>query len=202
MGVTALTWEQKEVFDKHSRSIQLAEVTEVNPMVGDARQGAEKGVWHIYYTAEDRKENPQCAIVRRTVIVRDTLPPVISLHLRKATNSEQLGNPQAKRWPDGQAEKIIQWSDGGESQDTTNAGRHSNPAAEVDAGNDGNPFLISSKFAPGVSIPTAFPTPDTTAPPSKTPTAYPTASPTKAPTDGPTKAPTAPTPNPTIATPT
>merc|ERR1711990_207679 len=45
---TALTWQEKQVFDKHSRSLLHTDVSEVNPVVTDVRQGAETGVWHIY----------------------------------------------------------------------------------------------------------------------------------------------------------
>jgi len=47
--------------------------------------GAEQGKYIISYHATDQSSNKECETKRRTVIVRDTLPPVISLHLKPRT---------------------------------------------------------------------------------------------------------------------
>ena len=44
---------------------------------------AEAGKYVIEYHVKDASQNSECSTPKRTVIVRDTLPPVISLHLDK-----------------------------------------------------------------------------------------------------------------------
>merc|ERR1711968_203157 len=43
---------------------------------------AEAGMYVIYYHVEDTAGNKECETPSRTVVVKDTLPPVITLHLR------------------------------------------------------------------------------------------------------------------------
>jgi hypothetical protein len=45
---------------------------------------AEAGKYVIVYHVKDKAQNPECNPVMRTVIVQDTLPPVISLHMKHA----------------------------------------------------------------------------------------------------------------------
>jgi hypothetical protein len=52
---------------------------------------AEPGVYRIVFTGQDRAENP-CDPITRTVIVRDTLPPVISL-IKPETNETLYQHP-------------------------------------------------------------------------------------------------------------
>lgn len=43
-------------------------------------RGAEAGKYVIFFHVKDRADNHECDTKSRTVVVRDTLPPVISLH--------------------------------------------------------------------------------------------------------------------------
>jgi len=56
---------------------------------------AEAGTYVITYHVKDSSQNNECEAPKRTVIVRDTLPPVISLHLDKklihVSDSTQTG---------------------------------------------------------------------------------------------------------------
>jgi len=56
---------------------RLEHITNLNPNLAHA----EAGTFVIDYYVQDSSKNAQCSSPKRTVIVRDTLPPVISLHL-------------------------------------------------------------------------------------------------------------------------
>merc|ERR1712072_123348 len=67
---------------------------------------AEAGKYVIFYHVSDKAGNKECKTQKRTVTVRDTLPPVITLHLKKKlihiSASSQKGisgqaNPAVKR---------------------------------------------------------------------------------------------------------
>ena len=49
---------------------------------------AEAGKYVIEYHVQDNAENKECEPVTRTVIVKDTLPPVISLHMKHADGTD------------------------------------------------------------------------------------------------------------------
>ena len=51
--------------------------------MGGEDHAAEAGKYVIEYHVKDASQNSECSTPKRTVIVRDTLPPVISLHLDK-----------------------------------------------------------------------------------------------------------------------
>jgi len=71
---------------------------------------AEAGKYIIYYHVEDANGNPECNPTSRTVIVKDTLPPVIALHLQPASPSlmaEQVQNTQDHSWVFGAAAAAI-----------------------------------------------------------------------------------------------
>jgi len=57
---------------------------------------AEVGKYIISYHATDNVGNIECEPKFRTVIVRDTLPPVISLHLKAKTNAETVNDAARK----------------------------------------------------------------------------------------------------------
>jgi hypothetical protein len=59
-----------------------AETAHAHALTHDQIERAEAGKYVINYHVEDSSGNPECASPSRTVIVRDTLPPVITLHLR------------------------------------------------------------------------------------------------------------------------
>jgi len=77
---------------------------------------AESGKYVIFYHVTDKAMNAECTTHKRTVIVKDTLPPVITLHLQKklihtsATGGKGLGgqanpagtaaNPFVRDWTD------------------------------------------------------------------------------------------------------
>jgi len=56
---------------------------------------AEAGMYVIYYHVQDTAGNKECETPSRTVVVKDTLPPVITLHLRNKmihkSNEDQQG---------------------------------------------------------------------------------------------------------------
>ena len=51
---------------------------------GDQTSHAYAGKYVIEYHVKDRAQNAECAIIRRTVIVKDLIPQVITSHLRNA----------------------------------------------------------------------------------------------------------------------
>merc|ERR1711871_641260 len=57
---------------------------------------AEVGKYIISYHATDNVGNTECEAKFRTVIVRDTLPPVISLHLKAKTNADTITDAARK----------------------------------------------------------------------------------------------------------
>ena len=63
-------------------STSNAETAHAHALTHDQIERAEAGKYVINYHVEDSSGNPECASPSRTVIVRDTLPPVITLHLR------------------------------------------------------------------------------------------------------------------------
>ena len=77
----------------------------------------EEGKYIITYQARDNSDVKQCAIKRRTVIVRDTFKPVITLHLPNKNGDL----------------KLIQWS---------KVDKKGNPAADPSR----NPFLKDGPF--------------------------------------------------------
>jgi hypothetical protein len=52
---------------------------------------AEPGVFVIAYHAKDRSNNKECIAAKRTVVVKDTLPPVIVVHLTKGGVTRKVG---------------------------------------------------------------------------------------------------------------
>lgn len=58
---------------------------------------AETGKYIVRYAVADKAGNVQCAVGKRTVIVSDTLPPVIALKLNgkliHTSGTKNLGNP-------------------------------------------------------------------------------------------------------------
>jgi hypothetical protein len=67
-----------DAFRAHEKTIEHIDITNHGP------NHAEAGKYVIVYHVEDSSSNKQCAnsANRRTVIVRDSLPPVITLHLK------------------------------------------------------------------------------------------------------------------------
>jgi len=57
---------------------------------------AEVGKYVISYHATDNVGNTECETKFRTVIVRDTLPPVISLHLKAKVNADTINDAARK----------------------------------------------------------------------------------------------------------
>ena len=64
--------------------------TAASRMAHDLISHAEVGKYVILYSVQDEQGNSECGgPKKRTVIVRDTLPPIISLHLKnKADNAD------------------------------------------------------------------------------------------------------------------
>jgi len=91
---------------------------------------AEQGEYHIHYTAIDRAGNKQCKQRVRTVVVKDTLPPVITLHLKKT---------------------LIHVSD----YKQRGIGGVRNPAGPQRSSYKKNPFL-SSKYRPNILVANKF----------------------------------------------
>ena len=56
----------------------------------DKMSANEQGKYIIEYRAKDLSNNDEVAVQRRTVIVRDTFKPVISLHMKNAQGVEKL----------------------------------------------------------------------------------------------------------------
>lgn len=72
-----------------------------------AIQRAEAGKFVIEYHVKDKAGNAECTVPRRVVVVRDTLAPVITLHLKKKlihkSDSSKRGlgnqkNPAGTKW--------------------------------------------------------------------------------------------------------
>lgn len=59
-------------------------------LVTDELQNAEQGKYIINFRVEDKAGNSQQNILSRTVIVKDTLPPVVSLSIQQKLNAETL----------------------------------------------------------------------------------------------------------------
>lgn len=59
---------------------------------------AAQGYYKVHYHVKDRAGNPECTPVKRTVIVTDSLPPVITLHLKNSNSryNSQDSNPYPK----------------------------------------------------------------------------------------------------------
>merc|ERR1711871_1825369 len=51
---------------------------------------AESGKYVIAYKVSDSSNNPQCSSPLRTVLVRDTLPPVLTLHIKQDDSTTKL----------------------------------------------------------------------------------------------------------------
>jgi hypothetical protein len=101
---------------------------QTNTISHDAISRAEAGLYVIFYHVVDNANNDECATHKRTVVVRDTLPPVITLHLKK---------------------QLIHVS----AHDQTGVNGEANPAGSAAAG--GNPFLLNTyegATAPGNSF--------------------------------------------------
>jgi hypothetical protein len=60
-----------------------AETSHSQGITHDKIERAETGKYVIFYHVQDSSGNAECSSPSRTVVVRDTLPPVITLHLRK-----------------------------------------------------------------------------------------------------------------------
>jgi hypothetical protein len=116
----ALSDKEQQDFDAHSRKVSVAGLT-----------GAETGVYNIYYTVSDLNKNKQCAIKRRTVIVQDTLPPIITLSLKKT-------------WSGRESTKILHVS----SSTVSKINGKANPARST----VGNPFIRAHPFAANVKL--------------------------------------------------
>merc|ERR1712000_290884 len=89
------------------------ESTSAHSLTHDQIKRAEAGKYVINYHVEDSSGNAECSSPKRTVIVRDTLPPVITLHLRN---------------------KLIHMSDASQ----TGLGTQNNPAGTTE-----NPSLVA-----------------------------------------------------------
>lgn len=70
---------------------------------------AEEGKYVISYHVTDSSNNPECETKYRTVIVRDTLPPVLSLHHKWKTGT---ANSQGAIWVGKSGERGIHAVDG------------------------------------------------------------------------------------------
>merc|ERR1711907_430361 len=104
--------------------------------VHQALSHADAGKYKIHYHVSDKAGNQECAAVCRTVTVRDTLPPVITLHLGK---------------------ELIQKSDGNQTgiNGVANPANWSTSTANTD-GRKGNPFLASGYTGSGVTVANNF----------------------------------------------
>merc|ERR1719258_493810 len=85
---------------------------------------AEVGKYVIFYHVTDNAGNHECTTFSRTVIVRDTLSPVIALHYNK---------------------KLIQVSDTTDIAKETNRPDRANPAGHARTGGVGNPYLMAEE---------------------------------------------------------
>merc|ERR1711871_18773 len=81
-----------EDFMKHKNTHKTDHFFQANT---NAISEAEAGMYVIYYHVEDTAGNKECETPSRTVVVKDTLPPVITLHLRNQmihkSNEDQQG---------------------------------------------------------------------------------------------------------------
>merc|ERR1712139_337297 len=73
--------------------------SESSAQLANRIQDAEQGKYVIQFHVEDKAGN-HANVVKRTVIVKDTLPPVITLHLNKKLIHKKGSNPQpnTKGW--------------------------------------------------------------------------------------------------------
>jgi len=146
-----LTSAEQQIFDQHSHKYATGESAsnERSAQFTSAGTG-ETGVWKIEYSASDVAGNPECTTLRRTVVVKDTLPPVIVLKLKRS-------------WTNGAAteDKIIHVSAGGisheDSRDFSVGGTnpdktHSNPAADSTV----NPNLPTDTDKYALGVPTSL----------------------------------------------
>jgi len=142
----------------------------------DKISAAEPGKYIITYHAVDYSGNTECTPDRRTVIVKDTLPPVIVVHLTKKnengileTNRIGQGNSNGEangvgglRAPSDQVAWAAKYGQGNMREIRSSAvvgtfGGEENPALKASGGNsylvggtnnwDGNPFAESSLMA-------------------------------------------------------
>jgi hypothetical protein len=67
-----LTEQEKVYWAQHSEKVLSSQMTE-----------AQKGKYVITYHVKDAAGNAECKAIKRTVVVRDTLPPVVDLKLKK-----------------------------------------------------------------------------------------------------------------------
>merc|ERR1719421_2014719 len=107
---------------------------------------AEAGVYVIYYHVQDKAGNKECKTPSRTVIVKDTLPPVISLHLHNGKDSENSNGYLQK---DGNyyihASKGDQRSRSDEAQRNPAGTEAGQPIEEQQDELGSNPFLTTKK---------------------------------------------------------
>eukprot|EP00937_MAST-01D_sp_MAST-1D-sp2_P003618 g3618.t1 len=101
---------------------------------------AEAGVYVIYYHVQDKAGNQECNTPSRTVIVKDTLPPVISLHLHNGKGDNQGG----KGYLQEDGKYYIHMSKG--DQTSRSDEEQTNPAGierQADEEKGSNPFLTT-----------------------------------------------------------
>jgi hypothetical protein len=63
-----------------------------NHISHDLISRAEAGKYVIFYHAKDAHDNHECSTLTRSVLVRDTLPPVITLHLKNQLIHQSKGD--------------------------------------------------------------------------------------------------------------
>jgi len=87
----------EHVVDKISKKVRSSAPTHEVPHNKISR--AEQGKYIISYRANDKAGNAQCKVAKRTVVVKDTLPPVITLRWankgivhKSANNQRGIGN--------------------------------------------------------------------------------------------------------------
>merc|ERR1711871_1901266 len=86
----------EHVVDKISKKVRSSAPTHEVPHNKISR--AEQGKYIISYRANDKAGNAQCKVAKRTVVVKDTLPPVITLRWANAkihtsaNNQRGIGN--------------------------------------------------------------------------------------------------------------
>merc|ERR1712072_965588 len=72
---------------------------------------AEAGKYVIMYHVSDKAGNKECKTLKRTVVVKDTLPPVITLHLKNklihTSASSQVGLGGKKNPAGGKANPFL-----------------------------------------------------------------------------------------------
>jgi len=88
----------EHVVDKISNKVRVKSSSATHEIPHDKISRAEQGKYIISYRAHDKAGNAQCKVAKRTVVVKDTLPPVITLRWANkkihtsANNQRGIGN--------------------------------------------------------------------------------------------------------------